>query len=249
MPLSAGVGDESVEYYPPYRVGENTMRALQTKAGKEDGQLAVYYRELNLESLTVTDQQARFDFDFNRTLEIDFGGNYGTGPHMYTQSEEAPDVLGLADNAEIVYLQSMLERTTDDGRMISTSWIEIYNNQADEPVQFDAPSNFTYSEKRFYQNHLITTWFYFDRERVTLLPGVYDLETGDLIFDSANKVGDTRDFAMILPFGENWLVAGDYGLGYVNQEGLLLKTEYFEDITFELMSDSGYYTVTQPLEP
>jgi hypothetical protein len=54
---------------------------------------------------------------------------------------------------------------------------------------------------------------------------------------------------MILPFGENWLVAGDYGLGYVNQEGLLLKTEYFEDITFELMSDSGYYTVTQPLEP
>jgi hypothetical protein len=249
IPPSVDAGAEAAEYYPPFRVGENTLRVLRANAGREDGDLVVYFRDLDLASLTITEQQARFDFDFNRSMELDLGGRYGSGPQLYTQTNEIPDVLGMTDDEEVVYLQSRLEATSDEGRTFGYYPVEIYNKQVEEPTVLDVPINFTYLEKHFYQNHLITDWFYFSQERKTLFSGVYDLETGDLIFDSADKIGDSREFAIILPFGENWLVVGDYGLGYVSQEGLLLKTIYFLDISYETMSDGGYYTVSQPMEP
>jgi hypothetical protein len=248
IPQSIDAGVEAAAYYPPYRVGENTMRVLRAKAGQEDGDLVVYFRDLDLASLTITEQQTKFDFDFNRSMELDLGGRYGTGPHVYTQTNENPDVLGMTDDEEVVYLRSWMEATSDDGRTYSYDPVEMYDKQADEPAVLDVPNIITYLEKHFYQNHLITNWFYFEQERKTFFPSVYDLETGDLIFDSTNKVGEPREFAMILPFGEDWLVTGDYGLGYVNQEGFLMETEYFIDISYETISDGGYYTVTQPME-
>ena len=252
LPLSAPAVDDSVDYYRPYRVGENTMRILRIQTERSGGQLVIYYRDLDLESQTVTEQQNSIDFDFNRTVTMTYTYHSDERVITYTQSAEPPDVLGMTDDGEIVYLLSDLVYTSNEGRTSTTPLIEMYGQQEYGPVQLEVPINFRYprKEKLFYHNHLITSWSHMMTGSYNpTWPGVYDLETGELLFDSTNTVGDNRDFAAILPFGENWLVKGDYGVGYINEHGYPLNIYYFDDFDFEIISDGGYYTVTQPMEP
>ena len=248
LPAYAPAND-SVAFYPPYRVGENAIRIVQTKTGRAGNQMVIYYRELNLDTQSVSNQQFNIDFNFNRVVEIDEVSN-DSDVYMFTQSDEPPIVQGVTDDGSIAYIQSTLKYASDEGGESSLYWMEMYDQQADGPVHLELPLNFRYPEKNFYQNHLITNWFYFEREnRMVLWPGVYDLETGELLFDSIRVFDNERTFTEILPYGENWLVGCFYGLGFVNDEGHFMKTFYFPDEVVADYPNDGLYVVTQPMEP
>jgi hypothetical protein len=252
MPLPAYTSaDDSAALYPPYRVGENAIRIVQRTASQTGGRPGVFYRELDLETLTMANVQVKFDLQFGRRFVPSHNVAY-TDANVYDQFDGPLDVLGLTDDAEKVIIRTLMEKRDDEGDLTDTvSWIEIYEQGGDWPEYIgDYPSNFTSPEKIFYRNQMVTLYKYVEEEmREPLFPGVYNLETGMRLFDSTNVFGDPVMPVVILPYGEDWLVGAYYGLGLVNQTGNHLITEYFSDEIVEAYGDVGLYVVSQPMEP
>ena len=65
MDLPANSGDVSEVYYEPYRVGENRIRIVQVRTKTVNGRETVFFKELDLETLTIQSQQIRIEADFN----------------------------------------------------------------------------------------------------------------------------------------------------------------------------------------
>lgn len=244
------IADESVEFYAPYRVGESTMRILQTKTNPLGGLFAVHYRDLDLDTMTVSDQQITLNYEFRRSFVMSSSAA-GSEPLFYELSQDYLDVLGMTDDGEKIFLQSSLVGTDQAGNVIDDMlWAELYDTQDEEPVQVETTSNLASQKNRFYQGYLITPWLYYEGEsRDPIWPGVYDLRTGDLVFDSTDFLGDIDYYTEILPYGENWLVGCYYRVNLVNQNGFQMNTYYFTEEIIDAFIDPGSYTVTQPMEP
>jgi hypothetical protein len=252
MPLPAYTpADDTAAFYPPYRVGENAIRIVQKTASQTGGRPGVFYRELDLETLTIVNEQARFDLQFGRRFIPSNHVAYSEA-NMYDQFDGPLDVLGMPDDTKKVIIRTLMEKRDDEGDLTDTvSWIEIYEQGGDWPEYIgDYPSNFISSEKIFYRNQMVTLYKYVEEEmREPLFPGVYDLEMGLRLFDSTIVFGDPVMPVVILPYGEDWLVGSYYGLGLVNQTGNHIITEYFPDEIVEAYGDVGLYVVSQPMEP
>lgn len=250
MPLPAySVADESVAFYPPYRVGENAIRIVQTKASWSGGQPVVSYRDLDLETRSVTNQQIQLNFDFERTLVLS-DSSVNSAPKFYTQSDEALTVFGITDDGEKILIQSLMEQKDDLGNPTDVLfWVELYDKQDERLTHIEMPLNASDPNNYIYQDYLITNWQFFEGEtRYPIWPGVFDLKTGELLFDSTKVYGTTSMFTEIVPYGENWLVKSFYGVGFVNQHGLFLQVYYYPEEIVEAFED-GTYTLTQPMEP
>ena len=257
MPLPAyTVTDESVDYYPPYRAGENTMRILQTQASWSGGLWTVHFRDLNLETHNVTSQQIQLNYNFGRTYA--FGsGDYGAGyaspeADIYTQSDEALVVLGMTDDGQKILIQSALERWDDLGELISVrDWVEVYDKSTETPTHVETPFNLNDldNHNHIYQNHLITNWRYNEgRTRFPIWPGVFDLETGELLFNTFDVYGTADYYTEIQPYGEDWLLKSFYGVGFLNQHGIYFTTYNFPAELANAFEDATY-KLTQPMEP
>ena len=68
LQLPAGAGHGSEVYYEPYRVGENGMRIVQVKPEIANGQARVFYRDLDLEKLTINSKEIRIEKDLYETF-------------------------------------------------------------------------------------------------------------------------------------------------------------------------------------
>lgn len=252
MPLPAyTVADESVDYYPPYRVGESTMRILQTKASQSEGLWTVRFRDLNLETYNVTSQQIQLNFDFGRTIGIGYG--YAVPEFdTYIQSDEALVVLGMTDDGQKILIQSALERWDDLGELISVmDWVEVYDKSVETPTHVEMPFNLNDldNDNHIYQNYLITNWRYNEGQtRFPIWPGVFDLETGEMLFGTFDVYGTADYYTEIQPYGEDWLVKSFYGVGFVNQYGIYLTTYDFPE-EFANAFEDATYKLTQPMEP
>ena len=252
MPLPGYTpADATAAFYPPYRVGENAIRIVQKTTSRAGGQPVVFYRELDLETLTMANVRVDFDLQFGRRFIPSNHVAYSEA-NMYDQFDGPLDVLGITGDAGKVIIRTLMEKRDDEGNLTDTvSWIEMYDQEADWPEYIgEYPSNVTSPEKIFYHNQMITMYRYAEEEmREPLLPGVYDLETVYLLFDSAEVFGNTEMHTEILPYGDDWLVGCYYGLGLVTQTGNHLITEYFPDEIVETYGDVGLYVVSQPMEP
>jgi len=251
IPLRAyRVADDSVAFYAPYRVGESTMRILQTTTNQVGGLFAIHYRDLDLNTLTVSDQQIIMNYEFRRSLYM---GNSAVGsePLFYELSQDYLDVLGITDDGEKIFLQSSFAGSDQAGNVIEDMLLaEIYDIQDEEPVQVEMAVEINRRENRIYQDHLITPWLYYEGEsRYPVWPAVYDLKTGEKLFDSSKIFSYDDYYTEILPFGENWLVGCFYGVSFVNQYGLQMTAYYFTEEIVDAFIDAGSYTVTQPMEP
>jgi hypothetical protein len=232
-------------------VGENVLRIVQKTTSRAGSQVVINYKELDLETLSVADRQERFDFDFNRKMMPPYTVQQDEFD-LYAQAEGDLDVIGMTDSGDKAVLQSTLQKRNEEGQITtSIAWVELFDQQAEFPEYLgEFPINVDNPEKSFYQNHFITVWLYFEQETpVPRFPGVYDLETGLLLFDSTNVFGNTRMPAVILPYGDDWLAGCYYGLGFVDGGGHFLKTEYFPIEIIETYGDVERYVVTQPMEP
>ena len=251
MPLPAyRVADESVAFYAPYRVGESTMRILQTTTNQVGGLFAIHYRDLDLNTLTVSDQQIIMNYEFRRSFYM---GNSAAGsePLYYELSQDYLEVLGMTDDGEKIFLQSSLVGTDQAGNVMDDMlWAEIYDQKGEEPVQVEMAVEISRRGNRIYQDHLITPWLYYEGESPDpILPAVYDLGTGDLVFDSDIVFGSSEYYTEILPYGDNWLVGSLFSVSLINEFGFPMDTYYFTDEIIDAFIDPGSYTVTQPMEP
>ena len=244
------VADDSVTFYAPYRVGESTMRILQTTTNPVGGLFAVHYRDLDLNTLTVSDQQITLNYEFRRTFYMSSSAA-GSEPLFYELSQDYLDVLGMTDDGEKIFLQSSLVGTDQAGNVIDDMlWVELYDTQDEEPVQVETTSNLANQHNQIYQDYLITQWLYYEGESPDpIWPAVYDLRTGDLMFDSTDFLDLGDHYTEILPFDDNWLVGCYYGVNLVNQDGFHMNTYYFTEDIIDGFIDPGSYTVTQPMEP
>jgi hypothetical protein len=251
MPLPAyWVANDSVEFYPPYRVGESTMRILQNKTNQVGGLFAVHYRDLDLNTLTVSDHRIMMNYEFRRTFGISSSAA-GSDPLFYEMSQNYLDVLGITDDGEKIFLQSSLIGLDQAGNVMDEMlWVELYDTQDEEPVQVKTASNLSSQQNRFYQSYLITPWLYYEGESPDpIWPAVYDLRTGDMVFDSNIVYGTSDYYTEILPYGDNWLVGFLYGVTLINSYGFSLDAYYFTEEIIDAFVDPGTYTVTQPMEP
>ena len=250
MPLPAyRPTDHSIEFYAPYRVGENMMRIIETKTRKVGKKFAIHYRELDLESMTISNDQIGIRPSFYRAIGIS-SQNSGTGRNIFTQSDENLDVLGLTEDGQKALFMSLMEQTDKLGNRISEIfWVDIYDVQEETLSKIDTEFNKVTSGNQHYRNQLVTALVSNGEILPPSLPGVYDLATGEMLFYSSDAY-DTNDMdTAILPYGENWLVECYFGIGFVNENGFFMATYYFPDEIIEAYGDLGLYVVSQPMEP
>jgi hypothetical protein len=241
--------DTSVAFYAPYRVGENTMRVVQTKTSKVGKKYAVHYRDLALDTLTISNQQIGLKPNFFRSFVISSSSTI-SDLNPFIQSDENMDVLGIRDDGQVVLLLSLYERTDDSGNRTSSIFLaDFYDVQDESLVRIDTIFNTNNPENEVYQNQLVTTWVEYDDFHFQSWPGVYDLTTGELFFDASEAFDDRDMYTEILPYGENWLVGSYYGIGFINEYGLFMAPYHFPDEIVGAYEEDGSYVVSQPMEP
>ena len=236
--------DDSVEFYPPVRAGENGIRILQTQANKVGGRFVVKYRELDLSTLSISDEQIPLNFDFNHITS--FNDSLG---RVFEISQENIEVLGLSEDGKSIFLQYYVANWDDLGNYVDGYLLgHVYNEDDETPVMFDNRAYPNRGGVWFSGNYLITRWEYF-QVYSAFWPRVYSLETGEEVFNALDAFDDRVLFTRILPYGENWLVGSYYGLAFFNEFGIYMETTYFPDEMIEAYSGDGLYVVSQPMEP
>ena len=240
MKLPADGGDSSGPYHEPYRVGENSMRTNQAITKTVNGRETVFYKDLDLETLTVQTQQVRIEQDFNRSI-------YGSAGSEYTQEGGNLDVIGISDDGEKIYLCSSV---TDLADKVTTTklWIETYDTSTLEliPVEFEVNPDVT---RMFYRNHLIVSLL-FDEYGYTFEKfAIIDLESGEVLEEISDLRFFSGDITAIFPYAEYWFFGRSYWLGYHRGEGELITNYFFTEEVYEVIEADTFYTVSQPIEP
>ncbi len=242
------IANDTVAFYAPYRAGENTMRILQTTTNSVGSRFAVHYRDLDLTTLTITDQQLVMAYDFRRKIYMNDYGSYST-PNIYELGQEYLDVLGMTDDGEQIFLEYTILSKDDLGNVVAGKlWGEIATTRDEIPVHIDLDSYLPRSGTWIYREHFITLWENLGGYR-RLWPDVYDIRTGELLFESANTLGQERIYSEILPYQENWLVILNYGASFMNEYGFYMMTYYWPDEILEAFTKDGLSTISQPMEP
>ncbi|QRN82775.1 hypothetical protein JR338_10180 [Chloroflexota bacterium] len=243
------IANDTIEFYAPYRVGENTMRILQTTTNSVGSRFAVHYRDLDLTTLTVSDQQLIMPFDFRRKMHMNEYGAFET-PNVYELGDDYLNVLGMTDDGELIFLEYTIVSKDDLGNTVAGKlWGEIATPQVEIPAAVKLPHFVGRSINWFYHDHMISPWQYYEGYRARVWPEVYDLRTGDLLFSSSNAFGSSRIVSEILPYRENWLVLVNYGASFMNEYGFYMTTYYWPDEILEAFTEDGSCTITQPMEP
>lgn len=244
MDLPANSGDISEVYYEPYRVGENSIRIVQVRTKTVNGRETAFFKELDLETLTIQSQQIRIEADFNDVF-------VGSDSVEYAQDGGNLDVIGITNDGEKVYL--CVSGTDLSTHLAMTKLlVETYDVTT---------MNFTHNEleinpdvdMRFYQNYLITDLWFDENTATYKPPAIIDLESGKILKEFLDYryeyYTQYSSSYSIFPYGEGWIFEYSYWLEYHWQNGDLMDTYYFTDNLIESIGPDCYYTVTHPIEP
>lgn len=253
------ITDDTIAFYAPYRAGENMMRILQTTTTTVGSRFAVHYRDLDLTTLTITDQQLVMAYDFRAKFYMNNVGSYSS-QYAYQLGQDTLEVLGMSDDGEQIFLQHYVVSLDNTGNWVDGKlWGRIATPRDEMPIYFELYSSRVRSGSWFYDEHLITKWMHLGGYN-RLWPEVFDIRTGELLFISVNTLGQERVFTVIQPYRENWLAMANYGVSILNEYGYNVKDYYFPDEIIEtylgedgdsITNGLGYvlYTITQPMEP
>ena len=244
MDLPADNGGSSGPYHEPYRVGENGMRAIQVVTNTFNGRETVFYKDLDLESITVRSHQVRIEQDFNRTL-------YGSDGFEYTPAGGNLTVIGISDDGDKIYLCSSM---TDLSAHLAVTkyWVETFDVPTQELTYNEMEIN-PDVEMKFHQNYMITNLLFDENDLVYKRPVIIDLESGEILEEFSRNYyyfysTDHVNYS-ILPYGAGWIFRSPYNLEYHRINGEMMDTYYLMDYMLELIGPDSYYTITQPIEP
>jgi hypothetical protein len=245
IPLPAySINEDSVEFYPPVRAGENGIRILQTQANPVGGRFMVKYRELDLSTLAISDEQIPLNFDFKHITSLSTSSS-----EDFEISQDYIDVLGMTEDGKSIFLQYYVASWDAQGNFVDGFLLaHVYNEYDETPVMFNNRTYLNREEIWFSGNYLITNWEYF-QVNSAIWPRVYSLETAEELFNALDGFDDRVMFTRIFPYGENWLVGSYYALAFFNEFGINMDTYYFPDEMIEAYSDDGQYIVSQLMEP
>ncbi|MBG0786288.1 MAG: hypothetical protein H0S79_14420 [Anaerolineaceae bacterium] len=253
------IANDTIAFYAPYRAGENTMRILQTTTNSVGSRFAVHYRDLDLTTLTITDQQLVMAYDFRAKFYMNNTGGYSS-PYVYQLGQDTLEVLGMTDDGEQIFLQHYIVSMDDLGNWVDGKlWGRIATPRDEMPIYFELDSSLVRAGNWLSDEHLITPWVFIGGY-TRLWPEVFDIRTGELLFVSVNSLGQERVFTVILPYRDNWLAMANYGVSILNEFGYIMKEYYFPDEIIEALSYEGGHvgingmeyilcTISQPMEP
>lgn len=245
LDLSANTGVGTEWLYEPYRVGENTIRSVQSATVIEDGKPVVIVKDLNLETQKIETKTISLELDFETYYGVlDEAGKFT----ILKRLNETIGVLGVSDDLEAIYLYSAFQLISDDGDQVVYQ-AEDYGVTNAHTRIMDWGVNDNKGENRFYHGYLITALDKDENGQAQSWSSIYDLDMGVLYFDTyqVDTLEDGINF--ILPYGEHWIVGYSSGLQYVWGKGNVIWSYIFpEEVAASIGSDS-FYTITQPMEP
>ena len=240
MDLPADNGGTFGPYNDPYRVGENGMRTNQAMTRTVNGRETVFYKELDLETLTVQTKQVRIEQDFNRIF-------YGSDGVEYAQEGGNLDVVGISDNGEKVYLCSSVTDLAD--RIPTTKlWMETYDTSTLEliPNELEVIPDVT---RKFYRNRLIVSLLFDEYGHTYEQFAIIDLELGEMLGEFSSLRYLSGDITAIFPYEEYWFFGHSYWLEFHLGEGELITNYFFTEEVYEVIESDAFYTISQPIEP
>ena len=244
MNLPANSGEVPEAYYEPYRVGENSIRIVQVRTKTVNGIETAFFKELDLETLTVKTQHIRIEADFNGEIA-------GSGSVEFTQEGGNLDVIGITDDGEKVYLcLSGIDMSTH--LSVAKLLVETYDvttmtlTHNDLEIKPDA-------DMRFYQNYLITALWFDENTSAYKPPVIVDLESGEILkeflgYEYEYYARYNPNYS-IFPYGKGWIFGFSYRLDYHRRNGDLMDRFYFMDDMIDFIGPDSVYTVSQPMEP
>ena len=243
LPVDERFDDEG--YYKPYRMGENTIRSVQSVTVIKDGKPEVIVKDLNLETQKIETKTI--------SLELDFETYYGVSDKagkftILKRLNETIGVLGVSDDLEAIYLYSAFQVILDDGDQVVYQ-AEDYD-VANAITRMMSWNGDDINDKNwFYHNYLITAFDKDENSQTQRWLSIYDLDMGVLYFDTYQVDTFEDGINFILPYGDNWIVGDSSGLQYVWGKGNVIWTYMFPKKIAASMGSDSIFTITQPMEP
>lgn len=249
LELSADGGDASDVYYEPYRVGENGIRTIQVTPEVTNRRATVFYKDLDLETLTVQTQQIRIEEDFNQEFTSMKNRNE-LDVMVLNRIEGEIDVIGISDSGDRVYFASHVTYNYPyrGGSTKTRWWVDVYDGSTLETLNPDFEI-FHDVDKIFKAGYLITGWLFDPGSGVVEQPTVYDLEVGEIVFSALGSLDNNEIINFILPFGDGWVAGDSLAVYYYRSNGGLMVTFDLPEEIIASMGPDSYYTITQPIEP
>lgn len=247
LPADAGIDGEA--YYEPYRVGENGIRTIYAIPEISNVRAIVFYKDLDLETLTVQSKRIR--------IEEDLYGTFYDGPTTNELDVMAInrkvgeiDVIGISESGDKVYLASHVTYTQPH---ISSStrtrwWTDVYDGSEMDTINF-AFEIIPSVGKKLTGDYLITGWLFDPENGINEQPTVYDLDAGKIILSASGSILVTEIVNFILPYADGWIAGDTLGMYYYRSSGNLMISYSFPEEIVVSMGPDSYYTVSQPLEP
>ena len=249
MELPASEAGDSGVYYEPYRVRENGMRIIQITPEISNIRTTVFYKELDLETLTVQSKSIRIDENLLETFHANDSRNEINMMEI-TRIEGEIDVIGISDSGDKVYLASQVTyfRPYINVNVKTRWWTDVYNGSSMEPLNyyFKIVRNVG---KKFVGNYLVTDWLLDPGFGISGQPTVYDLDGREIVFEAPSSLNNIEYVNFILAYADDWVAGDTLGIHYHHNGGGLLYTYLFPDEIVESMGPESYYTISQPIEP
>ena len=247
LPTDERIGSEG--YYEPYRVGENGMRAIYALPEITSTRATAFYKDLDLETLTVQSKRIRIDEDLYETFR-DLKGANELDVMVLTREEGEINVIGISDSGDKVYLASHVTYTMPyrGGGTKTRWWTDVYDGSILDTlnVDFGIVPDLGMSFNSYY---LITSWLVDLENAIIKQPTVYDLAAGNIVFEAAGSLNNNEVVNFILPYADGWVAGDTLGVHYYHNSGGLLFTYPFPNEIIESMGQDSYFTVSQPMEP
>lgn len=247
LPADAWIDGEA--YYEPYRVGENVIRTIYTIPEISNVRATVFYKDLDLETLTVQSKRIR--------IEEDLYGTFYDGPTTneldlmaINRKEGEIDVIGISESGDKVYLASHVTYTQPHrgGGTKTRWWTDVYDGSEMDTMNFDFEI-ITSVGKKLTGDYLITGWLFDPENGINEQPTVYDLDAGKIVLSASGSILVTEIVNFILPYADGWIAGDTLGMYYYRSSGNLMISYSFPEEIVVSMGPDSYYTVSQPMEP
>jgi hypothetical protein len=249
MNLPADGRFDAEGYYQPYRIGENGMRTIYATPEISSVRATAFYKDLDLETLTVESKQVRIEADLYNTFHNSLTTNELDLMDI-NRLEGEIDVIGISESGEKVYLASHVTYTMPyrGGSAKTRWWTDVYDGANLDTLNIDFEIVHDVG-KSFKDHYLITGWLFDPGNGITEQPTVYDLENGEAVFSVAGSVLNEEIINFILPYAEGWVAGDTIGVYYYRGGGGLMGTYFFPENIVAAMDHESVYTITQPMEP
>jgi len=241
--------DSSEAYYEPYRVGENGMRIVQITPEISNVRTTVFFKDLDLETLTIQSKSIRIEEDLYQTF-YDLKGTNELDVMAITREEGEIDVIGISDSGDKFYLASHVTYTKPHrgGGTKTRWWTDVYDGSIMETLNIDFEIGHSVG-KKFVGDYLITGWLFDLGNGIIKQPTVYDLDAGEIVFEASGSLSNNEIVNFILPYADGWVACDTLGVHYYHDSSNLLFTYTFPNEIIELLGQDSYYTISQPIEP